>query len=167
MSHRFTQLTYSLARVQSHTPCIYRIPAVSSSHWTTAGKFRHSFTRTNSCKAPSLCRVPGCLQILFLQNFILAIGLTQEVKLGYCRLIYYAFFSYPRKRGSFLWWWESVWKKLIWLAKQSFLQQTWFFRGSVLHSFFQQAWSLRLHSTQPKTRLWGNHRRGQRLDPCS
>lgn len=115
-SHRLTQLICSLSRVQSLTPLytlsIYRTPAVSSSHWTTAGKFRNSFTCTNSCKMFTLCCVPRCLQILFLQNFILAICLTHEVKLGYCKLIYYAFFSYPRIRGFFLWWCRNFVEKI-------------------------------------------------------
>ena len=74
-----------------HTACIHRGPAASPIYWTISGKFRHSHPCANAQKIPSFCCVPRCLQTLFLQNFILAVGLTHEVKLGYCRLIYYAF----------------------------------------------------------------------------
>ena len=74
-----------------HTACIYRDPTASSIYWTITRKSKHSYPSTNSQKIPSLCHVPRCLQTLFLQNFILAVGLTNEVKLGYCRLTYYAF----------------------------------------------------------------------------
>lgn len=52
----------------------------------------HLYIRTNSQKIPSLSCVPRCPQALFLQNFILAICLTHEVKSGYGGLIHYAFF---------------------------------------------------------------------------
>lgn len=55
-------------------------------------------------------------------------------------------FSYPRIRETLSFdGVESVWKKLIWLAKQPFLQHTWLFHGSLPHSFFQQARFLRPH----------------------
>lgn len=132
-----------------HTACIHRGPAASPIYWKITGKSRHSHPCASSQKIPSFCRVPRCLQTLFLQNFILAIGLTHEVKLGYCGLIHYAFCAIHEWEMFSFDGVESVWKKLTWLASQPFLQHAWLFHGSLPHSLLQQALFLRLHWTQP------------------